>query len=72
MIEEGIGEYANPESILRAAVMLLSHIGLQAASDRLKAALDTCSETERRVVVTGDRDGATCAAYADYVMEKLV
>ena len=72
MIEEGIGEYANPESILRAAVMLLSHIGLQAASDRLKAALDICSETERRVVVTGDRDGATCAAYADYVMEKLV
>ena len=72
MIEEGIGEYANPESILRAAVMLLSHIGLQAAADRLKVALDVCSETERRVVVTGDRDGATCAAYADYVMEKLV
>ena len=72
MIEEGIGEYASPESILRAAVMLLSHVGLQAASDRLKNALNACSETERRVVVTGDRDGATCAAYADYVMEKLV
>ncbi|MBQ8859246.1 MAG: isocitrate/isopropylmalate dehydrogenase family protein [Clostridia bacterium] len=71
MIEEGIGEYANPESILRAAVMLLSHVGLQAAADRLKAALNVCSETERRVVVTGDRDGATCAAFADYVMETL-
>ena len=71
MIEEGIGEYANPESILRAAVMLLSHIGLQGEADRLKAALDTCSGRERRVVVTGDRDGATCAAYADYVMETL-
>ncbi len=71
MIEQGIGEYANPESILRAAVMLLSHIGMQSEADRLKAALDVCSETERRVVVTGDRDGATCAAYADYVMEKL-
>lgn len=71
MIEQGIGEYANPESILRAAVMLLSHIGMQSEADRLKAALDVCSETEQRVVVTGDRDGATCAAYADYVMETL-
>lgn len=70
MIEEGIGEYANPESILRAAVMMLSHIGLQEAADRLKNALDTCA-AERRVFVTGDRDGATCAAYADYVMETL-
>ena len=70
MIEEGIGEYANPESIFRAAVMMLSHIGLQQAADRLKNALDTAAE-ERRVVVTGDRDGATCAAYADYVMDIL-
>ena len=70
MIEEGIGEYANPESILRAAVMMLSHIGLQQAADRLKNALDTAAE-ERRVVVTGDRDGATCAAFADYVMDIL-
>ena len=70
MIEEGIGEYANPESILRAAVMMLSHIGLQEAADRLKNALDTAA-AEHGVVVTGDRDGATCAAYADYVMETL-
>ena len=70
MIEEGIGEYANPESIFRAAVMMLSHIGLQEAADRLKNALDTAA-AERGVVVTGDRDGATCAAYADYVMDIL-
>ncbi len=71
MIEEGIGEYANPESILRAAVMLLSHISLQGKADRLQAALDECTNKERRVVVTGDRDGATCAEFADYLMEKL-
>ena len=71
MIEEGIGEYANPESILRAAVMLLSYIGFTAEANRLAQALDICSEQERRVVVTGDRDGATCRAYADYVMETL-
>ncbi len=71
MIEEGIGEYANPESILRAAVMLLSHIGLAEEADRLAGALTTCSEREKRVVVTGDRDGATCREYADYLMETL-
>ncbi|MBQ8351233.1 MAG: isocitrate/isopropylmalate dehydrogenase family protein [Clostridia bacterium] len=71
MIEEGIGEYASPESILRAAVMMLSHIGLMEESGQLADALHICSESERRVVVTGDRDGATCRAYADYLMETL-
>ena len=71
MIEEGIGEYASPESILRAAVMLLSHIGLFAEANRLSTAISICTEQERRVVVTGDRDGATCRAYADYLIETL-
>ena len=30
-----------------------------------------CTETERRVVVTGHRDGATCRAFGDYLLEKL-
>lgn len=71
MIEEGIGEYANPESILRASVMLLSHIGLGQEAARLTAALQICSERERRVVVTGDRDGATCTQYTDYLLQTL-
>lgn len=40
MIERGMGDYANPQSILRAEVMLLRHIGRAAAADRLEAALD--------------------------------
>lgn len=71
MIEEGIGEYASPESILRAAVMLLSHIGLAEESTRLSRAMHICSELERRVVVTGDREGATCREYADYLIATL-
>ena len=35
MIEEGLGDYANPESILRAAQLMLSHIGRAAAAARL-------------------------------------
>ena len=70
MVEEGIAEYANPCSILRAVEMLLRHIGRVSAADALSKALALC-EAEGKVVVTGDRDGATCKEYAAYVMEKL-
>lgn len=71
MIEEGIGNYANPSSIFKAAEMMLSHCGLSAQAKRLSDALTVCNETEKRVVVTGDRNGATCREFADYVIEKL-
>ena len=70
-IEAGEGDYANPTSILRAAELLLRHIGMADKADRLSAALELCTRTERRVVVTGHRGGATCAEFADYVMKKL-
>ena len=71
MIEEGIGEYANPSSIMRAVGMLLSHIGLQKESDKLSRALDICMFEEKKVVNTGNKDGATCAQFADYIMETV-
>lgn len=71
MIEEGIGDYANPSSIFKAAEMMLSHCGLSEKAKRLAYALTVCNETEKRVVVTGDRSGATCKEFADYVIEKL-
>ena len=71
MIEEGIGDYANPSSIFKAAEMMLSHCGLSEKAKRLADALTVCNETEKRVVVTGDRNGATCKEFADYVIEKL-
>ena len=71
MIEEGIGDYANPSSIFKAAEMMLSHCGLSEKAKRLADAFTVCNETEKRVVVTGDRSGATCKEFADYVIEKL-
>ena len=71
MIEEGLGDYANPSSILKACEMLLRHIARPEAADKLAAALHTCNDTKRRVIVTGDRSGATCREFADYVMETL-
>lgn len=71
MVEEGLADYANPASIFKAAEMLLRHIGLIAKADQLAAALTTCNGTEKAVVVTGTREGATCEAFADYVIAKI-
>ena len=71
MITEGRGMYADPCSMLRACVMLLSHIGLQARADKLERALDICSFEEKKYVITGRNTGATCEQFGDYVMETL-
>lgn len=70
-IENGEGDYANPASILKAAEMLLRHIAMPDKADRLSEAMRVCTETERRAVVTGHRDGATCREFGDYLLEKL-
>lgn len=71
MINEGRGAYADPCSMLRAVVMLLSHIGLQDRADKLARALDICTLEEKKLVITGRPDGATCEAFGQYVMETL-
>ena len=71
MIQEGRGDYSDPCSMLRACVMLLSHIGLQDKADKLEQALDICCFEEKRLVITGRQNGATCLEFTDYVMNTL-
>ncbi len=71
MIREGRGQYADPCSMLRASVMLLSHIGKQKEADLLEHALDICMFEEKKLQITGREDGATCSAFGDYVMETV-
>ena len=66
MLEDGLGDYANPASILKAEAMLLRHICRPEAAARLEKALDGCS-----VEVTGTRDGATGEEYTDALMKLL-
>ena len=66
MIERGMGDYANPDSILKAAAMLLRHICRGEAAGKLENAMAACP-----VKITGNTDGATCAQYADALMEML-
>ncbi len=71
MVKEGRDIYADPCSMLRACVMLLSHIGYQDRADKLEKALDICSFEEKKLVITGRPTGATCEAFGNYVMETL-
>ena len=71
MIKEGRGQYADPCSMLRASVMLLSHIGKQEKADLLEKALDYCMFEDKKYVITGREDGATCSQFGDYVMETV-
>ena len=71
MVAEGRDIYADPCSMLRAAVMLLRHVGRSAKADLLERALDICMIEEKRLTITGRSDGATCAAFGDYVMETV-
>jgi len=71
MIAEGRGKYADPCSMLRATVMLLSHIGRQQEADRLEKALDYCMFTDKKYTITGRDTGATCEVFVNYVTETI-
>ncbi len=71
MIDEGRGQYADPCSMLRATVMLLSHIGFQKQADNLEKALDFCMFTEKKLTITGRDTGCTCSEFGDYIMETV-
>jgi isocitrate dehydrogenase (NAD+) len=72
MIAEGRGVYADPLSLMRAAVMMLEHVGMLAQSRRLAMALDICAIYEPKAKITGRPDGATAGQFGDQVIAALV
>ncbi|MEA1993022.1 MAG: isocitrate/isopropylmalate family dehydrogenase [Euryarchaeota archaeon] len=71
MVEEGRAKYADPSSIMRAAAMLLNHIGYPDKAKNLEKALDICGLYEKKLSITGHDDGATNAEFSEYVMETI-
>ena len=71
MVKEGRAEYADPCSMLRAAAMLLSHIGYVEESEKLDKALDICM-ADKSMKITGRRDGCSCSEFGNFVMDTLV
>ena len=66
MLERGMGDYANPSSIIKAGAMLLRHIGRVEAAQKLEDAMQNCT-----TVITGKTDGPTAAQYADALIAML-
>ena len=66
MIERGMGQYANPDSILKAAAMLLRHICRGDKAKRLEDAMAACPLT-----VKSDGSAATCAEYAEDIINRI-
>ena len=66
MIERGMGEYANPASIIKAGAMLLRHICRIEAAEKLEKAMAACT-----VEVLSDGSAATAAEYTDALLELL-
>lgn len=71
MVQEGRDKYADPCSMIRAAVMLLAHIGYGEYAKKLESALDICMYEEKKLVITGRDTGATGVEFAEYVMETI-
>ncbi len=70
MIEEGRAQYADPRSMMRAAVMMMEHVGFSKRAHILEMAMDVCA-AENKVACTGHKDGATSEQVADYVIEMV-
>lgn len=71
MVQEGRDIYADPSSMIRAGAMLLSHIGYKDEADKLYQALDICTVSEKKLVITGRDTGATGEEFANYLMDTI-
>ncbi|MBR4292498.1 MAG: isocitrate/isopropylmalate dehydrogenase family protein [Clostridia bacterium] len=71
MVKEGRAKFADPCSMLRATVLLLSHIGYQDQANRLEKALDFCMFEDKKISITGRDTGATCDEFVDYVAANI-
>lgn len=68
MVQEGRSQYADPSSMIKAATMLLRHIGRIEQAERVEKALEICTVYERNKMLTGRSNGCTGSEFSDYVM----
>ncbi|MDD8030585.1 MAG: isocitrate/isopropylmalate family dehydrogenase [Acidobacteriota bacterium] len=71
MVKENRAIYADPASMIRAAAMLINHIGYTDKAKKLEMALDICGQYEKKLVITGRPNGATGKAFTDYLIDWL-
>ena len=70
MVAEGRDKYADPSSIIRAAAMLLAHIGYADRGAAIVQALEAAAK-EPKCRLTGRTGGMTGQEYGQFLMEHL-
>ena len=68
LIADGIGHYANPASLCRAAVMMLRHAGFVEKAQRLEDVLNAAAE---ELFMPGDGRGNTADDFTAFALERL-
>ncbi|WP_432642200.1 isocitrate/isopropylmalate family dehydrogenase [Acidaminococcus sp.] len=71
LVQHHRAQYADPCSLIRAMGEMVSHIGYAGKKEKLVKALDICTRTEKKVVITTDKDGATAEEFTDYLLDTL-
>lgn len=71
LMSHGRGEYANPCSLIRAVGQMLIHIGYAGRNDLLEKALEICTVTEKKLVVTAEIKDASAAEFTDYLLDTI-
>jgi len=71
MVKEGRAKHADPSSMIRAGAMMLNHIGFPDRGRKLEMALDICGQYEKKVVMTGRKDGGTADQLGAYILETI-
>lgn len=71
LMSHGRGDYADPCSLIRAMGQMMAHIGYADRKEILEKALDICTVTERRLVVTTHTEDASAAEFTDYLLETI-
>ena len=71
LMSHGRGHYANPCSLIRAMGEMMAHIGYGDRKAILDQALEICTVTERKVVLTTETKDASAAEFTDYLIETI-
>lgn len=71
LMSHGRGEYADPCSLIRAMGQMMTHIGYADRKEKLERALDICTVTERKRVVTTRPEDASAAEFTDYLLDTI-
>lgn len=71
LMSHGRGEYADPCSLIRAVGMMLAHIGYGDRKQKLEEALNICTVSERKIVLTTFTEDASTKEFTDYLIETI-